>query len=477
MARSKKIKGLSMRIKLTVWITLAMILLTGVMIFIFRYVSASVLTKSVREYLISAVESNADQVNYVDRLKDDDQFIYIEYGSGYIEVDADFLDVMNDVTSALYTPDGRLMYGENPLSGELDGEGFSKARIYKKTVANEEYYIYDRKLMVEESMELWLRGVVPMNAEKEQMSSIFEILIWFLPAIIIAAALGSYLIAAHMMSPIRKLKNAASRISGGDDLNLRIELGRGRDEIYELGKEYNGMLDRIEESFEREKRFTSDASHELRTPMSVISAELELTMEKERTKEEYMEALEVIARQSARMNILIEDMLAYTRLDKNKDTYVMEPLNLSRLVGTICEDMALLRKNGISLTYETGEELSVVGNEALLTRMLHNLIDNAYKYGRENGHIEVRLEEKYAGDERQILLSVKDDGIGISEENKTKVFDRFFRADVSRSKRKGISGNGLGLAMVAKIVAMHDAEISLESEKDKGSIFLIVFRK
>ena len=170
------------------------------------------------------------------------------------------------------------------------------------------------------------------------------------------------------------------------------------------------------------------------------------------------------------MNSLINSMLDYTRLEQSAERYPFTPLNLSEICESISADMKLIRRNNIELQYDIAAGIFINGNKLLLERALQNLIDNAYKYGKENGHIFVRLKKN----ENIISLSVKDDGNGIAEDDRELVFDRFFRSDKSRSRENGaVSGNGLGLSMVKKIAEMHGGSIKLECPKDGGCVFTI----
>ena len=275
--------------------------------------------------------------------------------------------------------------------------------------------------------------------------------------------------ASGMVKPIRKLIENMKEIRNGDDLSSRIDVGNGSDEVYELADNYNEMLDRLEYSFEKEKQFTSDASHELRTPVSVINAQLDLLDDKS-TIEEYREAEAVIRRQSRRMTTLIEDMLCFSRLDNGSDMYPKYKFDFSALCKSIAEDMKLIGFKRINLEFEIEDKISICGSEKLLTRMVQNLIDNAYKYGKENGNIKVTLiKEK----DNICVLNVSDDGLGIKEEDKEHIFDRFYRADKSRSNRNKTSGNGLGLSMVKKIAQYHDGSVTVDSEYGKGSNFKV----
>ena len=224
------------------------------------------------------------------------------------------------------------------------------------------------------------------------------------------------------------------------------------------------MFDHLEQSFEQERQFTSDVSHELRTPMAVITAQCEYTLEQERTTEEYEEALQVIRRQGRKMTKLINHMLDFARLEMRSGKYTDEILDMAELVNTICQDMKLIREHNISLEYQA-EPVMFSGNRELLSRLLTNLVSNAYRYGKENGHIFVNLQQK----ESALILSVKDDGIGIAKDEQEKIFHRFYQTESSR----GGEGTGLGLAMAYEIVRYYNGTIGVESAPGEGSTFTV----
>ncbi len=460
-------KNLSIRLKITLWFAVALFVIVAITYVVILTVSNQVIQKTIRDTLLHTVEDNVDEVEFytdisqVDIANSVDHFIM--YNSGYLEVDDDFLDEVNDVYTALYLSDGTLMYGENPLAVALADLEFSDSEIRERTVNGELYYILDRHLTQKGLEDLWLRGVVSEHQGEVQMHEISTLSLIILPIILIAAVLGGYFIAKRMLRPIKQITNAAENISRGGDLKKRIELDRGKDELHQLADSFNNMIARLDESFEAERQFTSDVSHELRTPMSVIMAQCEYTLDDERTPQEYERALRLIRRQGRKMTKLINDMLDFVRLERRGTNYQIEKLNLSALVNSVCEDMSLIRERGISLEHEVEDEIWVDGNPALLSRLLSNLISNAYRYGKDDGHIKVRLKKS----QDEVTLSVSDDGIGISREDKEKIFRRFYQADSSRTG----SGTGLGLSMVKEIASFHGGSMSVESEPGKGSEF------
>lgn len=464
-------KRLSIRFKITMWFTAALVILVLFTYFIVFYVENQLIQKTIRDNLIETVEDNVDEVEFYTNIDGVDIFretdYYIRYKNGYLQIDDDYLDKVNNVYTALYSMDATILYGQNPISKETADLKFADTQIRKITVKNTIYYLYDRRLETENLEGLWLRGIVSENQGNVHMSEIVRQSLVFLPFLVIISIIGGYLITKKMLSPIQKISESATEIRTSGDLSKRIELGPGRDELRQLAESFNGMFERLEEAFEMERQFTSDVSHELRTPVSVISAQCDFSLEKPRSEEEYEQALRTIQRQSRKMTKLINDMLDFTRLEMRAESYVKEPINMGELVQSVCFDMALIQEKGISLNYETEENIVYYGNRQLLSRLLTNLINNAYRYGNENGHIWVGLRRR----DNKIELAVSDDGIGIAPEEQAKIFHRFYQADNSHSG----SGTGLGLSMVDKIMQFHGGKIKIESDLGKGSTFLMIF--
>ncbi|NLO08484.1 MAG: HAMP domain-containing histidine kinase [Clostridiales bacterium] len=464
-------KNLSIRIKITLWFAIALIIVVSLTYTVILSVSNQVFQKAIKENLIDTVENNTDEVEYFSNINEedllDDDNYFISYENGFIEVEDDFLEVVNQVFTALYDSSLALLYGENPIAKGTSSVRLSDSVIQTTRVGGVTYYIFDRALKQEGLEGLWLRGVVAETQGKEEMSSISRLSLILLPILVLFAIIGGYLIAVRTLKPIKQISEAASQIGKGDDLKRRIMIGEGTDELHQLADNFNKMFIRLDLSFEKEQQFTSDASHELRTPMSVIMAQCQYTLEKERTAEEYENALSVIQRQARKMSGLINDMLDFTRLNMKTDRYTFESYNLSESVTSLCTDMAIIREKNIELSYGNIEKgIIYTGNKALLGRALTNLISNAYRYGKENGHIVVSLQRN----EASVIISVQDDGVGIAEDEQKKVFYRFYQGDNSR----GGIGTGLGLSMVEEIVRFHGGRILLESKKDLGSTFTII---
>lgn len=463
-------KQLSIRLKITIWFSAVLVLMVGLTYGVIFFISGSVLQKTIQDNLIEIVEDNVDEIEYFELVEDmendQDSDHYIEYKGGYLEIDDDFLNQVNGITTALYNKKGTLLYGENPIASKTADIKYKDAHIQKTSVKGTTYYIYDRELTQSGIGGLWLRGIVSEEQGTAQLHSVVNISLVLLPLLMLLAIVGGYLLAGKMLAPIKEISNAALEIGQGHDLKKRIELGEGQDELHQLANTFDEMFERLDEAFEAERQFTSDASHELRTPMSVILAQCEFTLERARTAKEYEDAIKLIQRQGKKMSRLISDMLDVTRLEQKGDTIEREQVNVTELVTLLCEDMALIRENEITLTYEVAPNVFLYGNYQLLSRMLANLITNAYRYGKEQGHIEVKLTK----DEKKLVLSVSDDGIGIAKEEQDKIFRRFYQSDTSRTRQ----GTGLGLSMVREIASLHGGTIEVQSELGQGSTFTFI---
>lgn len=204
--------------------------------------------------------------------------------------------------------------------------------------------------------------------------------------------------------------------------------------------------DRLERSFEAERQFTSDASHELRTPVAVILAGLD---HGQPTEEDYRQSVDVIRRQGQQMSRLIGQLLHITRLEQGTQKLQLETADLSQLVEVLCEEQAHLAPEGTTLAVHTQPDLLVNGDVTRLSRLLTNLISNAYRYGKPNGHVwvDLRREGQWA------VLSVRDDGSGIAPEDRERIFQRFYQVDAARGK----DGSGLGLSMVQQAARLSTA--------------------
>jgi signal transduction histidine kinase len=233
----------------------------------------------------------------------------------------------------------------------------------------------------------------------------------------------------------------------------------------QLAGAFDRMFERLEKVFDAERQFTSDASHELRTPTAIILAECDRAKRKAETPEDYRESIANISEQGKRMSALIDELLGITRLQQGTERYPLNRGDLSEFVTLSAEEFVPADDRGIRMETEIEPGIECNFNASLISRVIYNLLQNAYRYGSDNGYVRLSLGREN-GD---AVIRVKDNGIGIKKEDLDKIWQRFWQADSSRGAE---SGNGLGLAMVKEIAELHGGSVTAESTEDRGSEFI-----
>lgn len=437
-------------------------------------IAASVLNENIKERLFDVVASNADEIEYTNSsayIEHSPSEQLLNYQGGQLVIDDNFCDVFGGISTALYDSDGNLLYGNAPLKSAAP-LSLSFTEITRREYGGENYYIYDRALTASGMEGLWLRGIVSQNENINILYNVVRLSFWLLPALALLAVFGGYIITRRSFLPVEQIAKSAEEIGMGADLSKRLDIGEGSDEIHMLAETFNEMFARLEKNFIAEKQFTSNASHELRTPTAVILAQTQYALELADSPEEYRESLEVIERQAKQMSEIISQLLFFTRLEQGSESICKESVCVSELTEELCSEQSICVRNGITLHTDIEPNVLCETDRSLLTRVLTNLIDNAYKYGKADGNIWVSLHSN-AG---KIHISVKDDGIGISSENLDKIWERFYQEDSSRTAGTvgtAESGIGLGLSMVKEICTLLDIEISVSSTEGCGSEFVL----
>ncbi len=369
-------KNLSIRLKITLWFSAALILVAVITFGSVLFVGNQIIQKTIRDNLIETIEYNADEIHFYTSLENvdlqGDLDYFFLYKDGYLQINHDFLSSVNEVYTSLCSANDTLIYGENPLILETADLPFLDRQIQTVRINKTIYYIFDRKLSVDGTDVLWLRGVVSENQGDVQIVSIARTALILLPCITLLAIIGGYVIACRALNPIQHIIDSAGNISQGEDLKKRIEIGQGHDELHQLADCLNEMYERLDNAFQAEKQFTSDASHELRTPITVIMSQCELSLENASTTQEYREALYVIRRQAQKMTRLIRDMLDITRLELRVTQYPLLYYDISEQVQSLCDDMALIRENNIDLNCDIQKNVLYHGTPDLMTRLQTN---------------------------------------------------------------------------------------------------------
>jgi heavy metal sensor kinase len=286
------------------------------------------------------------------------------------------------------------------------------------------------------------------------------------PIILILGTLGGWILARRSLSPIGYIASKAQSITSQNLSERLIPRGTG-DEMDDLIQTINEMIARLEASFKRMAEFTADASHELKTPLCAMRGEAEVLLSKGRTAGEYQEGLAHFIEQFDHLNQMINDLILLSKLDSSQIELKIVPLRLDLLVKDLCNLFQVLaEQKGITLEIDKAQELTVMGDKFRLQQLFTNLIDNAIKYTPE-GTIRVTLEKN----QENVLVKVSDTGIGIPEQEREKIFKRFYRVDKSRSRETG--GVGLGLSIAEWIAHAHHGRIEVDSELSQGSTFTV----
>jgi heavy metal sensor kinase len=308
-----------------------------------------------------------------------------------------------------------------------------------------------------------------LHPQREMLEEVRATFAWVIPIAIFLASVGGYFLARKSLAPVMAMSSQAGRISA-ENLHERLPIQNARDELGRLAASFNALLERVDQSFERQRRFMSDASHELRTPAAILRGESEVALSRtERPAEEYRESLAVLHAEAQRLTQIVEDLFTLTRADAGQYPLSPSDFYLDELVAD-CTHAArsLASAKQITLTCEVPEELPIRADEALLRRMILNLLDNAIKYTPAGGRVTVSCER--VGSE--YALNVRDSGPGIAEELQQRVFERFFRADKARTRSENDGGGaGLGLSIARWIAEAHHGRLILARSDSSGSTF------
>ena len=277
---------------------------------------------------------------------------------------------------------------------------------------------------------------------------------------------ATYFISGHALRPIREFSDKIEKVQAQNLADSRIEENQVK-ELNQLSVSYNRMLERLSDAFEIQRQFTANAAHELRTPLALMQVQLDLYHSNSHpgNDADTVQMIKMVTEQNDRLNKMVKTLLDMSELQTvGRDDEII----LDALVDEVLEDLEPLAEgNNIRLIGKC-KDITMVGSDILIYRLVYNLVENAIKYNHSGGQVTVTADRK----EKHVYLSVEDTGAGIPEELKERVFEPFFRVDKSRSRELG--GVGLGLALVREIVRVHDGSITVKSNPSGGTIFEVV---
>lgn len=298
------------------------------------------------------------------------------------------------------------------------------------------------------------------------------------PLALLLASVGGYFLARKSLAPVVAMSDTAAHI-GAANLHERLPVANRRDELGKLAQVFNDLLARLNESFEQQRRFMADASHELRTPVSIVRGEAEVSLSQtERSTDDYRESLAIVHDEGRRLTRIVEDLFTLARADAGQYKLSPSDFYLDEVAGEVVRSVrTLVAEQGLSLYLVANNEMPFHGDEGLIRRLLLNLLDNAIKHTPSDGSITVTCERR----SENYVLSVADTGSGIPSEAQPHIFDRFFRADRARTRaassdeRNVTSGAGLGLSIARWVAEAHDGTLRLQSSTEHGTTFTATF--
>jgi heavy metal sensor kinase len=300
----------------------------------------------------------------------------------------------------------------------------------------------------------------------ETIRKLLLIMIISIPTSICVTIVVGYFMARKALRPVDQIRRAAVKISSSN-LDEKIDITGRKDELSRLAETFNAMINRLKDAFQRINQFSIDVSHELKTPLTILKGETEVALRKEREKHDYQALLTSNLEEIDRMSCIIDDLLLLSKADTREIKLNVEEVALRDLIVDVIMDMKVVAdKKSVALETSELEDIRLKGDELKLRRMFLNIVENGIKYSHVGGKVSV---SSYVND-GYAKIDVKDNGIGISEEDIKYIFDRFYRADRSRKRE---SGSGLGLSISRWIAEAHKGGIEVKSQPAQGSMFTI----
>lgn len=289
-----------------------------------------------------------------------------------------------------------------------------------------------------------------------------NILITLIPMLLLLSIIAGYLIIKNSLTPVKKTIDEVKDIEL-HKLEKRIKSYTSKDEIEELVMTFNFLLDKLDDSFSKIKRFSNDVSHELKTPLTVIRGEIELGLRKERSNEEYKNILESTLEETKSLQELINSLLFLSQTNDENIIHKFKTVELDEIITDVISfNKKLIKEKSVQFEFKEFDSVKCQGNPILLKILFGNLIENAIKYSHNNSKIEIYLNKD--------VFKIKDYGIGIKGSDINNIFDRFYRIDASRAR----GGYGLGLSIANSIVKIHNFKIEVESEFNKYTEFTVI---
>jgi heavy metal sensor kinase len=454
-------RPLPIRLRLTAWYFLVLCLAFGAFSFLAFF--------EVRGSIHSAVDEGlrdraADIRELLERQWPAEQVKRELAAGSSVRGEDDILQIAETRGEWAYSSVSAVRYGLQLVRPAKTGEKFRFSTVYSRRmplrVLNGQLRIADKVYDIQIA--------APMDDFYDAVNRFRLVLLFSVPVLVLVASAGGYWLSRKAVAPVGEIARAAQSISE-HELSKRLPIVETGDELQSLSETLNEMFGRLERAFKRVTQFTADASHELRTPIALMRTRTEVALRKQRSEADYRETLLRIHQELERTSALIENLMTLARADSGSEALQVAPTSLNELLLEISETASLLAE-GKSIQYDQRlpeTPLCVSGNAPSLRRLFLILIDNAVKYTSREGLVSVELDT----DDGVAVIEIRDTGVGISPSDLPHIFERFYRADESRSRGSG--GTGLGLSIAKWIAEAHQGKISVVSKVGEGSVFRV----
>jgi len=419
-----------------------------------------------------SIHSTVDE-QLQDRLNAVRQAVNLSLQSGNIDVLRSELDEDSELRPQsdllqIWDDQGSLIYQSAPLKASGLPPAIATSRTTIMWISGEPIRVLQGSTTVNQRL-YRIQVAARMGEFYEALGRFRERLLIIAPlALLLASALG-YLMSRRALAPVDQITQTAQKIHA-HNLSARLTVPGSGDELQRLAETLNQMLQRIEAALDRVSRFSADASHELRTPITIMRTRAELALRRPRTLAENRQTLEQLHTELVQTSELLDNLMLLARADSEAEQLRFEPANIEHVLkDALAQVSPIADQKRVSLHAVLPQHpICIAGDRQLLQRLFLILIDNAVKYTPPLGHVSIAL----AAEDGMIIVSVRDTGIGISDEDLPHIFDRFYRADKARSRELG--GAGLGLSIGRWIAEAHGGSVHAESQPGTGSIFKVV---
>lgn len=327
------------------------------------------------------------------------------------------------------------------------------------------FRIFTTPVMEKRRLSYIVQVASPLSQLNAVLRNLRFSLLFLLPLTAILTGLSGVFLVRLTLKPVDQMIATIHQITA-ENLQLRLEIPGTRDEIESLAKTFNQMIARLDEAFSSQRQFMEDISHELKTPLSVLKGELEVTLKKIRSTQEYERALHSSLEEVNRLGSIVENLLTLARFDAKTTTLHAQTIDLNQLIKDAVEAIQVLAvQKDITLQSNSAHTVDILADKNQLKRLVLNILDNAIKYTPAGGKISVDLRQG----KNSVDIDIADTGIGIPEKELPHIFDRFYRVDKSRST----VGFGLGLSIAQSIALAHGGKIFARANLSQGTVFTV----